>query len=501
MPTLRQAFAINLGASVVGTASRVAMGLVLARLLRPEELGLFALALAIAGLAHLLRDFGISAYLQRAAEPERLNASVGLMLATGGVSAVGLFGLAEGLAAAVAQPALAPLLRILALGLALSPFGALMASLWARDLAAAQLAQVARLGAAAQELAAVAGAAAGWGATGLAWAQVLGVACCALGYAALGPGWRQWRPTLRGAGEVARFGAGQLGANLLQGLNAALPELWLGRATGALEVGLLGRAQALVQLLPALAGPALSFGLVSTWAELHRRGRPLAPLLSRASGLVTGLAWPVLGLTVLLREPLILLLYGPAWLPAAEAVLPLALAAGLTLGLTHLGAAWAAVGRPELGMSPILATLLARVGCAALGFDGSLAAFAWCLFAATVLTAPVSLRLARRHLGWRPREVAAAWAPALLMTLAAVTTANAALAHHTPSGIAAMLGLAAACGAGWVLEHPWRQELSLVVSSRSGSGRPAPAPAASRPAGGPTATTVRTTQDGVASGR
>lgn len=501
MPTLRQAFAINLGASLVGTASRVAVGLVLARLLRPEELGLFALALAIAGLAHLLRDFGISAYLQRAPEPERLNACVGLMLTTGLVSAVGLFGLAGLLSAALGQPALAPLLRILALGLALSPFGALMASLLARDLAAAQLARVARLGAAAQELAAVAGAAAGWGASGLAWAQVLGVVCCALGYAALGSVWRLWRPTLRGAGEVARFGAGQLGTNLLQGLNAALPELWLGRAAGAHDVGLLGRALALVQLLPALAGPALSFGLVATWAEQHRQGRPLALRLSRASALVTGLAWPVLGLTVLLREPLILLLYGPAWLPAAEAVLPLALATGLALSLGHLGAAFAAVGRPGVGTGPLLATLLARVGCAALCFDGSLASFAWSQCAASALTAPVSLHLARRHLRWRPREVLATWAPALLMTLLAVTAANAALAHQAPAGLAAALGLAAACGAGWVLEHPWRQEFSLFVSSRSGSGRPAPAPAASRPAGGPTATTVRPTQDGVASGR
>lgn len=415
----RRAFLVNLASSTGGVATRFVLGLLLARLLQPAELGLYAVAAAVFGVAQLLRDAGVSAYLQREPEltPARFSACLGLLASTTLAGTLALWGLAAPLAAHFAQPGLAALLQVMALGLLLSAFGSVMAALQLRELAAARIAWVSRAGGLVHAVAALALSAQGMGALGLAWAQLAGILACGLAYAGL-PAGRRWWPSWRGWGEVLGFGRGAVLTGLLSGINAALPELWLGRLGSAHLVGLLGRAQATVGLLQALAGPGLSFGALPLLAGRHAQGLVLEPALRRATALLTGLAWPLLALTVAYREPLILALYGPAWLDCAPAVLPLALAAGLGLAFAQLGASLAAVGRPGLAAWPTGITLVARLGLGLALFDGSLASFAWALFAAALLALPAQLWLAARQLGQPPRALGAAVGASALATLA-----------------------------------------------------------------------------------
>lgn len=416
----RRAFLGNLAASGGETALRFLLGLALARLLQPADLGLFAMAAAVFGIVQLLRDFGISAYLQRepALTPQRFSACLGLLACTTLAALLVLLLLAEPLSALLGQPGLAPLLRVLALGLPVSAFGSVMAALQLRELAAARIAKVSWLGVASQAIVALALSAEGAGALGLAWAQVAATLACGLAYAAWRPAHLPWRPVWRGWGEVLRFGGASLFASGLAGLHAALPDLLLGRLSSPHQLGLLGRAQATVGLLQAVAGQALNFGALPLLASRHARGEALAPVLCRATALLTGLGWPLLALTVVYREPLVRLLYGPAWLDCTPAVLPLALAAALALAFTQFGAALAAVGRPELAAWPTAVSLLARLGLGWLLFDGSLASFAWALCAAALLALPVQLGIAARHLGLPPRGLLGAVGGSALATLA-----------------------------------------------------------------------------------
>lgn len=417
---VRRAFLGNLAASSGETGMRFLLGLALARLLQPAELGLFAMAAAVFGIFQLLRDFGVSAYLQRepALTAQRFSACLGLLACTTLLSLLALLWLADPLAALLGQPGLAPLLRVLALGLPLSAFGSVMAALQLRALAAARIAKVSWLGMASQALVALGLCAQGAGALGLAWAQVAATIACGLAYA----GWRPlelpWRPAWQGWPEVLRFGGASLVASGLAGLHGALPDLMLGRLAAPHQLGLLSRAQATVNLLQAVAGQALNFGALPLLSDRHARGAALAPVLQRATALLTGLGWPLLALTVAYREPLVRLLYGPAWLDCTPAVLPLALVAALALAFTQLGAAVAAVGRPELSAWPTAVSLAARLGLGWLLFDGSLASFAWALCAAAVVALPVQLGIAARHLGLSPRGLLAAVAGSAIAALA-----------------------------------------------------------------------------------
>lgn len=450
----RRAFLVNLASSTGGVATRFVLGLLLARLLQPAELGLYALGLGAFSVAQLLRDAGVSAYLQREPEltPARFSACLGLLMFTTFMATAALLGLAEPLAQHFDQPGLVAVLQVLALGLLLSAYGSVMASLQLRELAATRIAFVSRIGTLAHAGVALLLSLQGWGALGLAWAQVASILVCGLAYAGMRTG-RLWRPSVRGWAEVLGFGVGALLVGLLGGVNGVLPDLWLGRLGSAHLVGLLGRAQGTVGLLQAVAGHALSFGALPVLAGRHARAESLEPALHRATALLTGLGWPLLALTVAYREPLVLLLYGPAWADCTPAVLPLALTAALGLVFSQLGAALAAVGRPALAAWPTGVTLTSRVVLGVLLFDGSLVSFAWALFAAACLALPVQLWLSARYLGQSPRLLWAALGGSALTTVAVLAV---------PLSIVPVV-----CVAAWRwCRHPLLEELGQLMRRR-----------------------------------
>lgn len=452
---LRRAVLGNLLSSVGETGARFLLSLVMARLLLTAELGLFALAMAVFGIAQLLRDAGITAYLQR--EPDltqaRFSACLGLLTCTTLVMTVMLALLAEPLADHLAQPGLARLLRVLALLLPLSAFSSVMAALQLRALAAARLARISWLGLWVQALVSVVSCAEGAGALGLAWAQVATTLACGLAHLGMRPPGLRWRPALSGCREVLGFATGAMLPATLTSLHGLLPDLLLGRLGGTHVLGLFGRAQAAVTLLQTLAGRALTFGALPVLAQRHAQGQALEPALRRATALLTGLGWPLLALTVAYREPLVGLLYGPAWRDCVPAVLPLALAAALGLVFSQLGAALAAVGRPGLVAGPVAVTLVARVGLGLAWFDGSVASFAWAMFAAACVALPLQLALSARHLGQPPRALAAALRGSAIAALAV---------SFVPLTLAPLAWLAALRVSG----HPLLDELSQLARRR-----------------------------------
>lgn len=400
----RAAFLINLASAASGHLLRFGVMLVLARLLVPSELGLVAIALALVSVAQVLRDLGVGAYLQR--EPElsepRFASCLGVLCASTLLLTLLMLAAAGPVARHYGQPGLQALLAVLLLGFVLQPYSLVMSALLQRELAAGPIARVSRLGDLAHALTAVGGAALGWGAFSLAWAFVVNIVVCSLAYRAVQQGLqvqRRWRPSLQGWRPVLRFGQGALLNSGLAGVNSALPDLLLGRLGSMAQVGLLGRANAVVNLLAALLGPAVNFGMLRTLADLHHRDQPLAPALQRATLLLTGVGWPVLGMMALFSDELVALLYGPAWREAAAAIPPLAATVALGLLFNYGSVALSAIGRPHLAALPLGVSVAARCGLVLSCFDGRLVSLAWALLGAAVLTLPVQMALAARCLG------------------------------------------------------------------------------------------------------
>ncbi len=474
-PGFRRAFLINFASSTGGAVVHFGVSLLLARLLGPAQMGAYALALAIASLAQVVRDFGVSDWLQREPDltPQKIRAALGLSCAVSALVAAALFVASASLARHLGQPEVSPLLRVLALGFLPVPFSAVMAALMLRELAAARIAYVSRLGTTAWAATAVGLAALGCGAMSLAWANLANVVVCCLAYVPLAARGQSWWPACRGWGGILRFGAGASVTQALVTLNQSLPDLMLARLGSTTQVGLLGRANSAVNLFGMIAGMSINFGALPRFAQTHHRGAALAPLLNRATALLTAVAWPVLAVTGLFAGEIVTTLYGPKWTASAAAVPALAWVAAVGMLSNYGGAALSAIGRPDLAAAPVAATALARVALVGGLFRGDLASFAWLLLAGSLAALPLQLWLNARYLAQSVRSLAAAALPSLVVTVASAGTAWSLadlLAHAMPGPgrclVSALGGLAAWAVALHATGHELAAEMHQLLRLR-----------------------------------
>ena len=257
----------------------------------------------------------------------------------------------------------------------------------------------------------------GFGSMSLAYANLVNIITCAIAYIPLRPKNTPWTPSFRHWRGVAHFGLGSLLSSSAVAINNAIPDILLGKLGSARLVGLLSRANSTVTIFTYVAGSTVSYGAVSYLAQAHHNGTSLVPTLSRATVLLTGIGWPALALTCLLGHEIVLGLYGAQWVECVPAILPLTVAAAVTMLFHYIPAAVTAIGRPYLSAIPVLVTLLTRIAFGVALFDGGLAGFAWALCWATIASAPVIAMQQHRYFGFTIGALLRAMVPSVWVTV------------------------------------------------------------------------------------
>lgn len=419
MANLRRSLIINFFSSSGATILKFVVSVLLARILSPSEIGVYSMTLVFVNFAQVFRDFGVTQYLQREAEltPEKLRAATGVAFTSSWLIALCLFLSSGPIGDWFAEPEIVPVMQVLALGFVLIPFGSITSALLTREFAAEKQAYVNAAGTISFCVSCLVLAKLGFGSMSLAWANFINILACALAFIPLRPRNLPWLPSFSHWRGVARFGVGSLLSNCIGAVNNAIPDLLLGKLGSASQVGLLSRANSTVQIFIHVAGSTVSYGAVSYLAQTFHRGESLAPVLTRATVLLTGIGWAALALTAVFGRDIVLALYGPTWLEAVPAILPLALAAAVAMTFHYVPLAVTAIGRPYLSAAPVLVTLLARIAFGVLLYDGSIAGFAWALCVATVVTTPVIALQQSRCLGLDTVSLLRALAPSAAVAL------------------------------------------------------------------------------------
>ena len=135
-PGARRSALWALGGAQASALVTLASGLVLARLLQPHETGTYAMAAVLVALANLFRDFGVGTYVvqEPLLTPAKLRAALGVALATAWAMALALWAGSVPFASLMNEPAVAPVLQILALNFVVIPFGSVAYSVLRRDM-------------------------------------------------------------------------------------------------------------------------------------------------------------------------------------------------------------------------------------------------------------------------------------------------------------------------------------------------------------------------------
>lgn len=446
---------------------RLVAMMALARLLSPEAFGAHATALAAVQLVGVLADMGAAQYLVQApaiTEAAKRSA-LGLGLTLGAAAATPLVLLGALAPEAWFGPGVGTTLAVAALTLLVQPAVAVLSAERQRALRFGAIALAGLAGAAVLTGAAIALALLGFGPVALALASLLELLAVA---AILARGRGLPRPSFSGWAPIFGFGWvwGAIGG--LRQAGDAASRLAVGAVLGLGPLGLLTRAQGVVQIFDKALLDAISPVVLPALSAAQRAGRALGPVYLHQVACIAAVAWPFFGALGLLAEPLVRLLLGPGWEAAVPALRVLCLA-GLALPLSALTLPYLVAVERLRDWLPVQAGLqvgrIVLVGAAAFV---SLEAVAAVLAAEQAAKALAAQTLLSRHLAIAPGGVSGALLRSAAPALAALCPVAAIGAFAAGMGPFALLGLAALCAApAWwlairLVRHPLGAEVSRL---------------------------------------
>lgn len=296
--------------------------MVLARLLTPAQVGVYALASAAYAFAQTIRDFGLGEYLvqERDLTRERLRTAFTLTLLTAWTAGLLIFSVRGFVADLYNEPSLRDVLAILCLNFLVLPFGAPAFSLMTRELAFGHILFVQTLSNASNAVCAVVLAWAGWGYYSLAWAAVVGTASQVLLVAVLRPRDAFLTPGIHDWKQISSFGMAVAGANLLNDAVGKVYDFLIPHRFGFQALGLYSRATGFYNQFNELVTAAVLRVALPAFAATHRTGADLSAAYDKALAVYSVVAWSSFGSACVLMPQVILILFGPQW----EDAVPLA---------------------------------------------------------------------------------------------------------------------------------------------------------------------------------
>jgi O-antigen/teichoic acid export membrane protein len=469
MTSIRHSLYLTFLSSNGATVIQFLTSVVLARLLTPQDIGIYSITAVLIAIAHFFRDFGVVGYLQQAKDLTRedVAAAFGVLL-TASWCIAGLTYLAAPFAANFyGEPGVAEVMRVLALGYIFIPFGAVTHSLLTRDYRAKEQAYVQVISTLTYAGCVIFFAWSGMNYMSMAWANLVNIIVTAMAYLPFRPALSTWRPRFTGWRRVVNFGAGATLGNSLGAVNNALPDIVLGKLSGPHDVGVMSRAMSTTQLLNQVFGPTIGYAVLPYFSKAHHSGQQLAQLLSKSNSYITGLMWPALACTAIYSKPLILTLYGTQWIECVPVMQVICLMFMLGTPFHFLNSAFMAIGRPYLGTFATVAVLALRAACIWGIYDGSLLSFAWALVLAACAMYPVQVFLQMVFFSLQPLDFLRSQSRSLGVAAICCTTGfgmyHVSLSWpHAISLLAAGLVVPATwLAALWVTGHPLKAEIEL----------------------------------------
>lgn len=406
-----------MAAAVGGKIVSVAALAVVARILAPEQFGLFAFALVYITYLNVLGDLGVGTALiywkDRVDDAAQVTFLVNL--------ATGLLwcGLTLAIAPAVADwfhsPEGAPILRTLSLVFVIRSLGNTHDALCRKELQFRDR-MLPELGLAVTKGVLIVGlAVGGLGVWSLVWGQLAGEAVWTAGL------WRvvEWRPSWSWPAGILRpmvvYGREIVAVNVIAAVVHHADYVVVGRMLGMEALGYYQLAYKVPEMAVILAIWQVNTVLFPTFSKV---GEPseMAGTYVEAMRYIALLALPAATGLFFLAEPIVLTLFGSQWAPSVPIVKALAVYVAVRALGSHAGDVMKAAGRPRLlaGIGLARAALLvpalvfaARIGTPAVGVA---------MAGVAALALPAELLVVQRLTGARIRDVLASLRDGILAT-------------------------------------------------------------------------------------
>ena len=485
MNSVRRSFLLHLLDNNAGVVLQMISGIILARVLTPKEVGVYAVAAVVIAMAGQLRDFGLSEYLiqERDLDAQKIRAAFMVNIGTSWTMALVIAGASQWIGQFYDEPGITQVLQLQSVNFLIVPFGAVTMAYFRRELnfrpifIANQAAYVTTF------VVGVGCALAGLSYMSMAWAAIAGLLVTVLVAMYFRPPELPRWPSLKGTAHVLHFSKHAMSIYFIGQIGKGAPEAVIGRVLDVTTTAFYSRANGLMEIFNRVVLRTALNICLPYFSRESRSGNGAGKAYLGATVLLTGAGWPFLALLGLLAYSVIRLLYGDQWVPAVPlaAILCLVGIADLPYWLT--GEAMIAVGRVDQSSRLQLFLQLLRIAGLVIGVSFGLEGACWGLLASTLIGGFVSQRYLRRIIDLHFVDLLRACTPSLLVTITVVGPVWT-LVHLWGQNQANYLGVLGTAGlmslALWLValrtfRHPLWQEI-MLVASRIRQGREAGRP-------------------------
>jgi O-antigen/teichoic acid export membrane protein len=375
---------------------------VLARLLTPSDFGLIAMLLVFTTVAALLVDSGFGTALVQKQVTSADDETTVFLFSTGASAmvAAALWFAAPAIASFYSQPLLTPLTRLLLFVLPLSALASVPDALLTQRLDFKSRAKAEIIASLCSGAFAILLAWRGFGVWSLAWQAV-----CAVGVRALLLWvYSRWRPRGRfdrhAFGSLGGFGGYMLMSNLLNTISLRLQSLLIGKLFDSRVLGYYTLAQN-TQLAPAqfMSGVLNRVGLPVFSSVAEQREKLVGALRLSLRVAIFVFVPCMVGIAVV-AKPLIAMLYGGRWIPAAPLLSILAVSAAFwplhVLNLAAIGAK----GRSDLIFKLEVMKRIVSIGLIIACSPSGPMAIAWAVLASSLFGVVINTWYSTKLLGY-----------------------------------------------------------------------------------------------------
>jgi O-antigen/teichoic acid export membrane protein len=454
LTSVRRALAIAVVENQLTFALQFATAVIVARLLTPSEIGVYSIAVITLSAAHVIRDFGVVAYLVKEAElsVEKIRAASGLSFVVSWALAALICMASFPVARFYNEPRLLHLTWVLALNFVMIPFGAVSMAILRRELQMGRIFTI-RVGSAVASAATVVTLALlGFGPMSLAIGNTVNTAVTMLGARIFRPAWLPELPSLRGVRKILTFSGQMLTSDILFEASRAAPDAILGKVEGPSAVALFGRAS----------------GLVDVFARF----------MSQAQAYFLGVAWPFYAVLAFSAHPVMLTLFGDQWVASIPVLRWMTAFGGATAATMFASTALIGANHAARGTRMIAKVHVLRIVIIAATAPFGIVPLAMGLCSASIVEIVIVTLEIRRTLGITIRALARIYAQAAFVTAwSALPAFGLALADRMDAlRLPGLLALVAASAVAWMsglflVRHPLATEMVTLVRRFRRSGR------------------------------
>lgn len=455
-----------------GVLINFAATLVIARLLTPAEIGVFAVGAAFVMISQIIRDSGVGSYLIQEQEltSDRVQTAMGVSLIVGALLGLLIFSLAGPLARFYGEEGVEGVLHILVFSFVLAPVNAVSLALLRRKLAFGMTFLIETSSNLIWAGVAVSLAYMGSSYYSMAWATVAATSTICLLFLLLQRDMILIRPSLSQWRRVFGFGSLVTLSQAIGQIGVLAPALVLGRVADFGAVAFYNRGNGLTKMFRETVERGASLVALPAFSEELRQGRVNKHGYCRATALMTGLSWPFFGVLAIMAFPIVRILFGDQWDAAVPVVQLLAVAHMIRGPIALAPQLTIAQGAVRLGLLRELVIQGTRVVVVVLCAFHGVEAVAAGQVGVTTLSLMVNLLILRWLVGLTIVEAAKACAGSLIIAGATVVgpLLVAVLLPPAPDLLWPPLLLALATAtAGWLAavaatRHPLRGELSIL---------------------------------------